>query len=38
LEYMRERERGCKSERTGRCENEVHGQVQMETLLPWPPP
>ncbi len=41
MEYVRERERererGCRSERTGRCESEVHGQVQMETLLPWPP-
>jgi len=34
LEYMREREREREenaSERTGRCENEVHGQMQMET-------
>ncbi len=35
MKYVRER--GCRSERTGRCESEVHGQVQMETLLPWPP-
>ncbi len=37
MEYERERERGCRSERTGRRESEVHGQVQMETLMPWPP-
>ncbi len=36
MEYVRER--GCRSDRTESCKNEVHGQVQMETVLPWPPP
>lgn len=37
LEYVSERKEGWESEWTRMCNDEMQGQVQMETLKLWPP-